>query len=101
MFFMCIIGIPENKDSTSLVIDGKLHLPFQLQIKYTDPDGSQCMRINTMAKPVTADKSSADRGEKGACSVFSYSDLVFDSNCDTMNTVITESLQQHLKSVKV
>jgi len=55
-------GIQENKDTTSpLVINGKLHLPFQLQIKYTDPDGSRCMRVTTTAKPVTADKKAADR----------------------------------------
>ena len=64
MSFIYHIGIPENRDTTpSLVINGKPHLPFQLHIRYTDPDGSRHMRVSTMAKPITADKRNADRGE--------------------------------------
>ena len=53
-----------SKDTAlPLIIDGMVHLPFQLQIKYTDLDGSRCMRVTTMAKPITDNKQTADRGE--------------------------------------
>ena len=45
-----------------LIIDGMVQLPFQLQVKYTDLDGSRCMRVTTMAKPIIDNKQTADRG---------------------------------------
>ena len=60
------IGVPHgaSKGSVSpMIISGKVHLPFQLQIKYTDEDGSRCMRVSTFAKPVTSNKETVERGE--------------------------------------
>ena len=54
----------ESRASTSpLIINGKVHLPFQLQVRYTDRDGSRCMRVSTFSKPVTSDKKTADESE--------------------------------------
>ena len=54
----------DSKDTAPpLVIGGEAHLPFQLQIKYTDLDGSRCMRVTTMAKPTTDNKQTANRSE--------------------------------------
>ncbi|XP_013416673.1 uncharacterized protein LOC106178153 [Lingula anatina] len=36
-------------------------LPFQLQIKYTDLEGSQAMRVLTQSKPITKDRNVAER----------------------------------------
>lgn len=47
-----------------MTLDGKPHLPFQLQIEYTGRDGSRCLRVITEAKPMTKDRSQAERGEK-------------------------------------
>ena len=70
MLRVCLcVGIPhsaseEIRVSTSpLIINGKVHLPFQLQIRYTDHDGSRCMRVSTFSKPVTSDKETAERSE--------------------------------------
>ena len=52
----------ESKATPSpLIISGQVHLPFQLQIRYTDQDGSRCMRVSTFAKPVTSNKKTAER----------------------------------------
>ena len=65
---MCL-GIPcgaskrSGSIASSLVINGKVHLPFQLQIRYTDQDGSRCMRVSTFAKPATSNKKTVERGE--------------------------------------
>ena len=57
----------DSKDSKDtalpLIIGGEVHLPFQLQVKYTDLDGSRCMRVTTMAKPITDSKQTANRSE--------------------------------------
>ena len=45
-----------------LVREGKLHLPFQLQIDYTRPDGSRCMKVITRAVPSTEDRAAAEKG---------------------------------------
>jgi len=45
-----------------LMIEGTHHMPFQLQIKYTDSDGAQCMRVLTQARPVTSDRKVAKQG---------------------------------------
>ena len=57
----------EEKTNTSqsipgLMIEGTHHMPFQLQIKYTDSDGAQCMRVLTQARPVTSDRKVAKQG---------------------------------------
>ena len=60
------IGVPygaSKRSGSPLVISGKVHLPFQLQIRYTDQDGSRCMRVSTFAKPVTSNKETVERGE--------------------------------------
>ena len=45
-----------------LSIDGKPHLPFQLQIEYTAQDGSRNRRVITDAKPTTKEREVAERG---------------------------------------
>ena len=45
-----------------LSIDGKPHLPFQLQIEYTAQDGSRNRRVITDAKPTTSERQVAERG---------------------------------------
>ena len=49
-------------DVAPLLVDGKPHLPFQLQIEYTGQDGSRCMRVITQAKPITTDRVVAEGG---------------------------------------
>ena len=51
-------GIPVQP----LTVDGKPHLPFQLQIEYTGRDGSRCLRVISEAKPTTRDRNMAERG---------------------------------------
>lgn len=53
---------PKNKRVPPLKINGKDHLPFQLQIEYTGKDGSRCVRVLTQAKPVTKDRDLAEKG---------------------------------------
>ena len=53
---------PKEKTVAPLTIDGKPHLPFQLQIEYTGLDGSRCMRVITQAKPITRNRDVAERG---------------------------------------
>ncbi len=52
----------EGQKVPQLMIDGKPHLLFQLQIEYTGRDGSRCMRVITEAKPITRDRKEAERG---------------------------------------
>ncbi len=54
---------PKVKRLPPLQIDGRDHLPFQLQIEYTGRDGSRCVRVISQAKPVTRDRDIAERGE--------------------------------------
>ena len=49
-------------DVPPLTIDGKPHLPFQLQIEYTAQDGSRNRRVITDAKPTTKERGVAERG---------------------------------------
>ena len=53
---------PKEKTVAPLTMDGKQHLPFQLQIEYTGLDGSRCMRVITQAKPITRNRDVAERG---------------------------------------
>ena len=46
-----------------LLVEGKPHLPFQLQIEYTSQDGSRCMRVITQAKPITTNRDVAEKGK--------------------------------------
>ena len=39
-------------------------LPFQMQIRYTKPNGSKCLRVVTKTKPVTTDRSQAERNAR-------------------------------------
>lgn len=48
-----------------LMVEGKPHLPFQLQIEYTAQDGSRCMRVITQAKPITTNRDLAEKGMLG------------------------------------
>ena len=52
----------EAPEVPPLIIGGRPHLPFQLQIEYTSLDGDRCLRVITQAKPVTRDRSLAERG---------------------------------------
>ena len=47
-----------------MTVDGKPHLPFQLQIEYTAQDGSTNRRVITEAKPVTKEREIAERGKR-------------------------------------
>jgi len=49
-------------DVPSVLLEGSLHLPFQLQIEHTRPDGSRCMKVITRAVPTTADRTAAEKG---------------------------------------
>jgi len=49
-------------DIPPLQVDGKPHLPFQLQVEYTSKDGSRLMRVITDAKPITRDRIAAEKG---------------------------------------
>ena len=55
-------GGEKGPDVAPLLVDGKPHLPFQLQIEYTGQDGSRCMRVITQAKPTTTDRGVAEKG---------------------------------------
>ena len=54
---------PTTPEVPPLTVNGKPHLPFQLQIEYTGRDGSRCMRVISEARPVTRDRSEAERSE--------------------------------------
>ncbi len=54
-------------DAPPLQVDGKPHLPFQLQVEYTGKDGSRLMRVITDAKPITRDRTAAERGRATGC----------------------------------
>ena len=53
---------PTASEVPPLMINGKPHSPFQLQIEYTTLDGDRCLRVITQTKPVTKYKNVADRG---------------------------------------
>ena len=55
-------GASAGVEIPPLMVEGKPHLPFQLQIEYTGRDGSRCMRVITQAKPITTDRGVAERG---------------------------------------
>eukprot|EP00800_Vazella_pourtalesii_P017804 TRINITY_DN557_c0_g1_i11.p1 TRINITY_DN557_c0_g1~~TRINITY_DN557_c0_g1_i11.p1 ORF type:complete len:586 (+),score=162.83 TRINITY_DN557_c0_g1_i11:382-2139(+) len=50
-----------TRKTAALAIDGKEHLPFQLQISYRARDGSKCLRVITQAMPVTKDREEAEK----------------------------------------
>ncbi len=52
----------DTPNAPPLQVDGKPHLPFQLQVEYTSRDGSRLMRVITDAKPITRDRTAAERG---------------------------------------
>ena len=52
----------ESVSTPPLIINGKPHLPFQLQTEYTTADGSVLVRVITKIKPVTEDRQVAERG---------------------------------------
>ena len=55
------------------MIDGQPHLPFQLQIEYTNSDGDRCLRVITKAKPITTDRLKAEKGTNNIfCFLFSF-----------------------------
>lgn len=47
-------------------------LPFQLQITYTDVDGTKALRVLTQKKPVTSDRNLAEKGLFSQCFLFSH-----------------------------
>ena len=53
----------ESVSTPPLMINGRPHLPFQLQTEYTTADGSVLVRVITKVKPVTEDRQVAERGE--------------------------------------
>ena len=56
------VAKPEVEYTPPLQIEGKPHLPFQLQVEYTSKDGSRLMRVITDAKPITRDRGVAEKG---------------------------------------
>ena len=56
-------GGGEEVQVAPLLVEGKPHLPFQLQIEYTSQDGSRCMRVITQAKPITTNRDVAEKGK--------------------------------------
>ena len=60
--FLIYIGASSVPIVQPLTIDGKPHLPFQLQIEYTAQDGSRNRRVITDAKPTTKEREVAERG---------------------------------------
>ena len=52
----------DTKTPPTLQLDGKPHLPFQLQVEYTSKDGSRLMRVITDANPITRDRGMAEKG---------------------------------------
>ena len=44
-------------------------LPFQVQIRYTKPNGMKCMRVMTQVKPVTANRAEAEKVCADVCIV--------------------------------
>ena len=58
-------GASSSSDNTvpPQIINGQPHLPFQLQIEYTNSDGDRCLRVITKAKPITTDRLKAEKGE--------------------------------------
>ena len=53
---------PDALNAPPLQIEGKPHLPFQLQVEYTSKDGSRLMRVITDAKGITRDRGMAEKG---------------------------------------
>ena len=51
----------KQKKAPPLIIDGKAHLPVQLQMEYTAVDGARFMRVFTKAMPVTNDRHTAEK----------------------------------------
>jgi hypothetical protein len=54
-------GEGERVGVAPLMVEGRPHLPFQLQIEYTAQDGSRCMRVITQAKPITTNREVAEK----------------------------------------
>ena len=53
---------PDVSRAPPLQVEGKPHLPFQLQVEYTSKDGSRLMRVITDANPITRDRTVAEKG---------------------------------------
>lgn len=78
--FLCVFLGKASNESVStppLIIDGKPHLPFQLQTEYTASDGSVLVRVITKVKPVTEDRNVAERGTYSTLNTLDS----FPSNC--------------------
>ena len=50
------------KFSSTVIIGGEEHIPFQLQIEYTGTDKSRYLRVFTKTMPATTDLQRADDG---------------------------------------
>ena len=75
-----------------LLVDGRPHLPFQLQIEYTGIDGSRCMRVITQAKPITTDRKVAEKGKiqvhVPTCIIYMYMCIykyIYTYNCTCLH----------------
>ena len=55
--------VVESSSTPPLILEGKPHLPFQLQTEYTTTDGSVLVRVITKVKPVTEDRQLAEKGK--------------------------------------
>ena len=52
----------ESVNVSLLNINGKLYYPFQTQIEYTRHDTARLMKVITLAKPKTSDRTTAEKG---------------------------------------
>ena len=61
--FLSLAPVSKKKSVAPLMVDGREHLPFQLQITYTARDGSKCLRVVSQAMPVTKNREEAEKSE--------------------------------------
>lgn len=53
---------PPSQPQQQKTINELKELPFQLQIKYTDLEGAQALRVITQTMPITTDRIEAENG---------------------------------------
>ena len=81
-------GEGERVGVAPLMVEGRPHLPFQLQIEYTAQDGSRCMRVITQAKPITTNREVAEKGVYTCYHVFVLKSLNTTESCWEHNSVV-------------
>ena len=64
---LCDPTPPPGQHLPPLMVRGRPHLPFQLQVEYTAVDGARYLRIISRAQPVTEDRTVAEKGLSSTC----------------------------------